>query len=61
MLKIKVENKISVERLANKTDHVENRGGARNKGEKLDHSVKVSEKCKTQFEKLRRDHGKALG
>lgn len=42
-------------------DHVENRGGARNKGEKLDHSVKVSEKCKTQFEKLRRAHGKALG
>lgn len=32
-----------------------------NKGEQLDPSIKVNEKCKTQFETLRRDHGKALG
>lgn len=32
-----------------------------NKGEQLDHSVKVNEKCKTQFEKLRKDQGKAWG
>lgn len=32
-----------------------------NKGEQLDPSIKVNEKCKTQFETPRRDHGKALG